>query len=403
VFFLSVINFLVIGILKEAENENRVALTPQNAKKMATTTFLVEKDAGGRAGYCDLSYPTNVSFDSRKAVLERSKIILSIGCPDLEAIRAMRSGTVLIGQLSPYKNIDAMKQLARIGVLAFSIELLPRTTKAQFMDVLSSQSSLAGYQAVIHAAFMLGRTFPMMITAAGNIPAVRVLVIGAGVAGLQAIATAKRLGAVVSAFDVRSSSKTEVESLGASFIEVPFEESGDGTGGYAKEMSAEYKAAQAAQLLEVIAKQDVVITTAQIPHKPAPRIISKEMVEAMPENSLIIDLAGESGGNCELSQYGKEVALGSKRVYAPFRIVNSIANTASVMFSANLLAFVKNLLTIDGENVQFDIADVLVQNTLITNDGVIMHQAINHLSTNPQVNIQANNQINHQVLNQEEK
>jgi NAD(P) transhydrogenase subunit alpha len=389
--FLSVTTPLLIGILKENENENRVALTPQSAQKMAGAAFLVEKGAGDKAGYRDLSYPTNVSFDGRKSVLERSKIILAIGCPDIEAIRTMRSGVVLIGQLSPYKNIDAMKQLARIGVSAFSVELLPRTTKAQFMDVLSSQSSLAGYQAVIHAAFMLGRAFPLMITAAGNIPAVRVLVIGAGVAGLQAIATAKRLGAVVSAFDVRSSSKAEVESLGASFIEVPFEESGDGAGGYAKEMSTEYKAAQAAQLLEVLAKQDVVITTAQIPNKAAPRIISQEMVEAMPENSLVIDLAGESGGNCELSQYGTEVSLESKRIYAPLRIVNSVANTASAMFSANLLAFVKNLLVIDGESVQFDTADILVQNTLVTHEGVIVHQAINHHA------------INHQPQKQEEK
>jgi NAD(P) transhydrogenase subunit alpha len=343
---------------------------------MATAAFSVEKDAGSRSGYSDASYPANVSFDIRKAVLEKSKIILSICCPDIEAIRMMRAGTVLIGQLAPQKNMDSMKQLARIGVSSFSVELLPRTTKAQFMDVLSAQSSLAGYQAVIHAAFMLGRAFPMMITAAGNIPAVRVLVIGAGVAGLQAIATAKRLGAIVSAFDVRSSSKTEVESLGASFVEVPFDESGDGTGGYAKEMSAEYQAAQAAKLLEIIAKSDVVITTAQIPNKAAPRIISKEMVDAMPENSLIIDLAGETGGNCELSEYGKEVYIASKRIYAPFRIVNSIANTASAMFSANLIAFVKNLLIIDGENVQFNTTDALVQSTLITNDGVIVHQTL---------------------------
>jgi NAD(P) transhydrogenase subunit alpha len=318
-----------------------------------------------------------IAVENRKSVLECAKIIFSISCPDTESIRSMRPGTVLIGQLAPFRNFEEIRLLARIGVSAFSIELLPRITRAQFMDTLSSQSSLAGYQAIVQAAAMLGRPFPMMITAAGNIPPARVLVIGAGVAGLQAIATAKRLGAEVSAFDVRANSKAEVESLGASFVEVSSSEIGDGLGGYAKEMSADYKQAQENKLLEVIGKQDIVITTAQIPNKPAPKVITKKMVELMPENSLVIDLAGESGGNCELSKFGEVITCGTKRIFAPKDILNNIASAASSLLSSNFIAFVKSLLKFENEQtVTFNTSDVLVESTLLTHAGVITHPAL---------------------------
>jgi NAD(P) transhydrogenase subunit alpha len=364
-----------IGVLREPEFDSRVALTPD--KKFPGFEFLVEKKAGERAGYSDAVYAAaGILIESRKAVLDSSKIVFTVNCPDAESIRSMRPGTVLVGKLDPLKNLDEIKLMARIGVSAFSIEFLPRITRAQFMDVLSSQSSLAGYQAVAQAAAMLGRPFPKMTTAAGNISPARILVIGAGVAGLQAIATAKRLGAAVSACDVRSSSKSEVESLGASFIEVHNDESGDDFGGYAKEMSEAYKKAQENKLLEIIGKQDIVITTAQIPNKPAPKIITKTMVDLMPENSLVVDLSGESGGNCELSVFSEIINYGTKRIFAPKGILNNIAASASSLFSSNLIAFAKTLFKFENNQVLFNTSDILIQSTLVTCDGVITHQAL---------------------------
>jgi NAD(P) transhydrogenase subunit alpha len=353
-----------IGVLKESQNENRVALTL--GKKLNGYDFLLEKEAGIKAGYSDAAYSSyGVLLASREDVLSRSQIIFCVNCPDVKSISAMNTESILLGQLAPAKNPEAMKIILDKGITAFSIEKLPRITRAQFMDVLSSQSSLAGYQAVMLAAAQLGKTFPMMTTAAGNVAAARVLVIGAGVAGLQAIATARRLGAVVSAFDVRSSSKGEVESLGAMFVEIPNQETGDGAGGYAKEMSEAYKKAQEEKLLEVIGKQDVVITTAQIPNKPAPKIITTKMVGMMPENAVVLDLAGESGGNCELSKWGEEVVFNGRRIISPKNIINSIANTASNLFSANLIAFVKNLFKIEENKVHFDLNDELIKSSLI--------------------------------------
>ena len=365
---------MIIGALKEAEFEKRIPITPESIKKLSSFSFLLEHGFGTTCGYDDSLFNLpNVSFENKKSILEKSKIILSINCPDIESARIVRPGTIMVGQFSPLKNLDTIKQLARIGASVFSIELLPRITRAQFMDVLSSQSSLAGYQAIIKAASLLGRSFPMMITAAGNVPAAKVLIIGAGVAGLQAIATAKRLGAVVSAFDVRSTSKAEVESLGATFVEVNANEVGDGEGGYAKEMSEAYKKAQQEKLTEVISKQDVIITTAQIPNKPAPKIITKNMVEMMKNGSVILDLAAESGGNCELSVLGEEVNFNGKKIIAPKNIINEIANTASNLFSSNLVSFIKTLFKIDNNEISFDMNDQLIQSTLLTNNGAVIH------------------------------
>jgi NAD(P) transhydrogenase subunit alpha len=369
---------MIAGILREQSNEYRVAMTPNVIKKLPEFSFYIESDAGVLSGYSDAQFiSVGAKIEKkRKQILESARVLLSVTSPNEECIQLLKPGSILIGQLNPIKNIDRIKQLARIGISAFSVEWLPRITRAQSMDVLSSQSNLAGYQAVIYAVVKLGRIFPVMMTAAGTIPAVRVLVVGAGVAGLQAIATAKRLGAIVSAFDVRFEAKEQVESLGATFIDVPNDELGDSDGGYAKEMSAEYKKAQELKLLDVICKQDVVITTAQIPNKPAPRIITKEMVSRMKDNSLVIDLAGETGGNCELSVCGEEVIFENKQICAPCGIINGIANTASFLLASNFAAFIKTLFKIDNDTVSFDLNDELVQRTLITHGGVICNASL---------------------------
>lgn len=370
---------MIIGILRESVDEHRVTMTPDIiAKKMPDCTFLIESEAGSLAGYSDEMFEkVGAKIEkNRKHILERAHIILGLDLIDEESIRYMRSGSFLIGQLHPLKNSEKLKQLARIGVSSFSLEWLPRTTRAQSMDILSSQNNLIGYQAVISAAFMLGRSFPLMMTAAGSVPAAKVLIVGAGIAGLQAIATAKRLGAVVSAFDVRASSKESVESLGATFIDVPYEESGEGQGGYAKEMSDSYKTAQEKKLLEIISQQDVIITTAQVPHKPAPKIITQHMVSQMKDGSLLIDLAGESGGNCELSQIGKEIFFENKRIFAPYCFINQLAHTASNLLASNLAAFIKMLLHFENGVISFDAKDDLIQKTLLTHNGVLIHSLL---------------------------
>jgi NAD(P) transhydrogenase subunit alpha len=359
-------------------------MTPDVIKKLPTFSFYVESEAGILSGYSDEQF-INVGAKiekKRKQILESARILLAVNLPNEECIQSLKPGSILISQLNPVKNIDRIKQLARIGVSAFSIEWLPRITRAQSMDVLSSQNNLAGYQAVIYAVVKLGRIFPVMMTAAGSVPAARVLVIGAGVSGLQAIATAKRLGAIVSAFDVRAEAKKQIESLGATFVDVPHNELGDGDGGYAREMSAEYKKAQESKLLDVICKQDVVITTAQIPNKPAPKIITKEMILKMKDNSIVIDLAGETGGNCELSVFGEEVIFENKQICAPRGIINGVANTASFLLSSNFAAFIKTLFKIENDVVSFDLNDELVQRTLITHSGVISNALLKQYFSN---------------------
>jgi NAD(P) transhydrogenase subunit alpha len=364
---------MTVGILKEPES--RVAITPELIVKSPSISFLVEYDAGAAAGYAnDMFEAAGAKIEKkRKHVLEHANVLVSIGFPDDDSVKNLKPGAILIGQLDPFRNLERLKQLARAGVSAFSLDLLPRTTRAQPMDVLSSQSNLAGYQAVVCAVSSLGRVFPMMTTAAGTVLPARVLVIGAGVAGLQAIATAKRLGAIVSAFDVRVAAKEQVESLGATFIQVECNEDGEGAGGYAKEVSCTYKRAQEMRLSEVLPRQDVVITTAQIPHQPAPKIITKDMVSKMKDGALIIDLAGEYGGNCELSEYGEWILFENKRIFAPKQILDGVAHTASFLFSSNLIAFIKGLLRCDGNAISFDVDDEIVKSTLVTHGGLIPH------------------------------
>lgn len=361
---------MIVGFLKEAGEEHRVAMTPEVIQKWPGVEFCLEAGAGLKAGFPDHLYESVGAKieNGPKAVIEKAHLILSLGLSSDDSLPYFRKGTILLGLLRPAQNSAKLAALSQKGVSCFAIEQLPRTTRAQSMDTLSSQSNLAGYQAAVYAAAHLGRSFPLMMTAAGSLPAVRVLVIGAGVAGLQAIATARRLGAIVSAFDVRAAAKEQVESLGATFVDVAINESGEGGGGYAKEMSASYQAAQEAKLAEVLPLQDVVITTAQIPNKPAPKILTRRLVDTMKNGVFVLDLAAESGGNCEYSKPGQEVVIDGKRIFAPLRFLNQVAATASRLLAANMKAFTQTLLTFKDGAISFNASDDLIRSTLYTRE-----------------------------------
>src|ERR1700731_1169011 len=297
-----------IAVAREADpGEDRVAATPETVKKMKAlgADVAVEPGAGIKSGILDADFVAAGATVSADAV-KGADVVLRVRRPAAPELAACKRGALVIAIMDPYGNEAALKAMADAGVTAFAMELMPRITRAQVMDVLSSQANLAGYRAVIEAAEAFGRAFPMMMTAAGTIPAAKVFVMGVGVAGLQAIATARRLGAVVTATDVRPAVKEQVESLGAKFLAVEDEEfkQAETAGGYAKEMSKEYQAKQAALTAEHIKKQDIIITTALIPGRPAPRLISREMVLSMRPGSVIVDLAVERGGNCELAKPG---------------------------------------------------------------------------------------------------
>ena len=367
-----------LGILKETyQYEKRVALTPDVAKKITELGFTVavEKGAGVEAGYLDEHYAAagvHIEKDRTK-ILSASDYVVSVSPLTATDIRLCKKGATVLGVLKPFKHDDMLPHYNAQKLTTFALEMIPRITRAQVMDILSSQSNLAGYRAVIDGAALFGRALPLMMTAAGTIPAAKVLVLGAGVAGLQAIATAKRLGAIVSAFDVRTASKEQVQSLGATFVEVDASEVGDGAGGYAKEMSEEYKAAQMAKLATVIKTQDIVITTALIPGKPAPVLITADMVKSMRTNSVIVDLASENGGNCALSEHGKTVVKHDVKIHAPGNILSGIAADASQFYARNVLAFLKGIACFDTGSIQIDWADEIVTATLLTKDGSNVH------------------------------
>lgn len=338
-----------IFVLREnISEEKRTAITEEIKKKLEVLGEEVEFEA-----------------ETRVAGIKDADIIVSINPPSVEAIGLMKPGAISIALQRPHLRPENLQLFKEKKITSFALDLMPRTTRAQYMDVLSSQSSLAGYKAVIEAANLLDRCFPMMMTTAGTIPAAKVLVIGAGVAGLQAIATAKRLGAIVQAFDVRASAKEQVESLGARFVEVEAKEQMDGV--YAKETSEEYKKAQEAKLRSVLPSQDVVITTAQIPFKQAPIIIKKEMVELMKKGSVLIDLASESGGNCELTQHGQIVELNEVRIVSFENILSGIAHDASSLFAKNIYAFIELLTAKLKEEPDISkIDDEIIKGTLLT-------------------------------------
>lgn len=360
-----------IFVCKETVSaEKRVGLTPESAKKLIEIGYeiYIAPNAGEKACFSDKTYEqAGCSIDPD---VSKVQIIVKVSPPTLEEISHYPSGVVLVCCLKPYQSADIIQKLSESNVSSFALELVPRITRAQSMDVLSSQSNLAGYRAVIDAAYEYDKSFPMMMTAAGTIAPTKVLVLGAGVAGLQAIATARRLGALVSAFDVRKAAKEQVESLGGRFIEVNFEETGEGVGGYAKEMSESYQKAQSDKLTEVIKDQDIVIATAQIPGKQAPTLITENMVKDMKKGSIIVDFAAETGGNCALSVLGKTTVKHGVKILAHENVPSRIAYDASQLYAKNVLSFIKNLY---GDNNNLNLQDEIVKATLITHKGDIVH------------------------------
>lgn len=360
-----------------AADEPRVAASPDSVKKLASLGFDVVVEAGAGDG----SRIPDAAFEAAGATIgaagdaAAADVILKVRRPEASEIATYRRGAVVVAVMDPYGQDAALTAMAQAGLTSFSMELMPRITRAQVMDVLSSQANLAGYQAVIDAAAVYDRAFPMMMTAAGTVPAARVFVMGAGVAGLQAIATARRLGAVVSATDVRPAAKEQVESLGAKFIAVEDEEfrAAETAGGYAKQMSAEYQAKQADLTASHIAKQDIVITTALIPGRPAPRLVTRQMIETMKPGSVLVDLAVERGGNVEGAVPGSVADVGPARVVGYLNVAGRIAATASLLYAKNLSAFVETLVDKDAKALRINLEDELQKATALTHDGAVVH------------------------------
>ena len=368
-----------IAVPAEAEAESRVAATPETVKRFIAlgAEVVVEAGAGLKSRILDKDYEAvgGKILKTASAVLKNADLVLHVRRPAPAALSAVKPGAIVLAVMDPHGHADAIGELGKTGVQAFAMELMPRITRAQSMDVLSSQANLAGYQAVIDAAEAFDRAFPMMMTAAGTVPAAKAFVMGAGVAGLQAIATAKRLGAAVSATDVRPASKEQVESLGAKFIAVQDEEfkQAQDAGGYAKEMSKAYQAKQAELVAAHIAKQDIVITTALIPGRPAPRLVTKAMLESMRAGSVVVDLAVERGGNVEGSVAGEVVKVGDVTVIGHLNVAGRLPATASSLYAKNLYAFAETLIDKEKREIRVNPDDELVKATLLTRDGKLVH------------------------------
>jgi NAD(P) transhydrogenase subunit alpha len=367
-----------IGVPNEAgQGEQRVALVPESVGRLtaAGNAVVVERGAGMQAGFEDAAYEAagaSVEAD-RRALLSGVDMIVTVRQLPSPDVAALREGTVQLGMLKPLTSPAEMGVLAQRGVRALAMELVPRITRAQKMDVLSSQATAAGYKAVLVAAATHGKFFPMLMTAAGTIPPARVLVLGAGVAGLQAIATARRLGAVVQGFDIRPAVKEQVESLGAQWVGMELTEA-EGTGGYAKEVSEDTQRREHEHLARLIADADVVITTAQIPGRRAPVLVTRDMVDAMKPGAVIVDLAADSGGNCELTRPDEEVRHGRVRVLGPTDLAGGTAIHASAMYSRNVEALIGHIVK-DGA-LQLDAADEIVSECLVTDGGRIVHPRV---------------------------
>jgi H+-translocating NAD(P) transhydrogenase subunit alpha len=360
--------------------EARVAATPETVKKLLAlgAEVAVESGAGKKSSIPDADYAAagaTITPDAPSAIAG-ADIILRVRRPQAAQLQGAKPGAAVLAILDPYGHLDALSDIAATKVAAFAMELMPRITRAQVMDVLSSQANLAGYRAVIDAAEEYGRAVPMMMTAAGTVPAAKLFVMGVGVAGLQAIATGRRLGAIVTATDVRPATKEQVESLGAKFVAVEDEEfkQAETAGGYAKEMSAAYQEKQKALTASHIAKQDIVVTTALIPGRPAPVLITGEMVASMRPGSVIVDLAVERGGNCALSKPGKTVTTGNGvKIVGNLNVAGRIAATASSLYARNLLAFVEILVDKANKSLVIPWDDEIVKATLLTKDGALVH------------------------------
>jgi proton-translocating NAD(P)+ transhydrogenase subunit alpha len=366
-----------IAVAKEIDpSEPRVAASPDTVKKFKAlgVDIAVEPGAGIKSGIPDAEF-TAAGADVSADALADADIVIKVKRPEAAELARYKRGALVIAIMDPYGNDAALKAMADAGIAAFAMELMPRITRAQVMDVLSSQANLAGYRAVIEGAEAFGRAFPMMMTAAGTVPATKVFVMGVGVAGLQAIATARRLGAIVSATDVRPATKEQVESLGAKFLAVEDEEfkNAQTAGGYAKEMSKEYQAKQAALTAEHIKKQDVIITTALIPGRPAPRLVTLDMVKSMRPGSVLVDLAVERGGNVEGVKLGETVEVDGVKIIGIPNLAGRVAASASGLYARNLLAFIETMIDKASKALAVNWDDELVKATALTKDGAIIH------------------------------
>ena len=370
---------VIIAITAESADEPRVAASPDTVKRLAGAgcNVKIESGAGLRSRFADELYEAQGAHiaPTQKDALNGADILLKVRRPEPEEIKALKPGAIVAAMLDPYSDRAGLEALAATGATLFSMEFMPRISRAQSMDVLSSQANLAGYKAVVNAAAMFEQAMPMMMTAAGTVPAARVFVMGVGVAGLQAIATARRMGAVVTATDVRPATKEQVLSLGAKFVAVEDEEfkQAETQAGYAKPMSAEYQKKQAELVANHIRTQDIVITTALIPGRPAPRLITSAMVEGMKSGALIIDLAAERGGNCEQTKPGEVVEINGVRIAGPLNLAGEVPVNASSLYARNLFNFFELLIDKKERALKVDWEDEIIKGTLVARDGRIVH------------------------------
>jgi len=372
---------MILGILKEPSNETRVSLLPEAVAALTkkNISVLVESGAGIRSSATDADYEKGgAKILSRNEVVEQSEVLLSIQQPNPEL--QTPNSKLLIGVYQVLYNAELIKQWAQEGLTVFSMEMLPRTTRAQSMDVLSSQANISGYKAVLHAANLYPRYFPMFMTAAGSIAPAKILILGAGVAGLQAIATARRLGAVVEVFDTRPAVKEEVQSLGAKFIEVEGAADASKAGGYAVEQTQEYKLAQQQRIKESIARADIVITTAQIPGKKAPILITEEMMSGMRNGSVVIDIASATGGNTPFTKNNETILHNGVTIVGNSSLPSTMPSDASKLYGKNILNFLQLITTKEGA-INLNWEDDLVKGTCITHNGEIVNERIKALST----------------------
>ena len=369
---------LKIAAARETEcAEKRVALTPEIAKKFKAlgAEMRMEQSAGAESHFIDTDYADVQFVDGLSTAYATADLILRVTPPSLAEIESIPDGSILIGLMRPYESRERIAAFNRKKLTVFALELLPRISRAQSMDALSSQGACAGYQCGLIAAARCTKFFPMLTTAAGTIRPARVLVIGAGVAGLQAIATCKRLGAMVEAYDVRAAAREQIESLGAKFVDTGV--SADGTGGYARELTADEKAQQAEKLAKAVAAADVVITTAAIPGKKAPIIITKEMVARMKYGAIIVDMAAESGGNCALTQAGEHIIANDVNIHGPVNLPSRMPTHASELFSRNIYNFLSPFIK-DGK-LELDWNDEVVAQTALCHNGKITHPTVEQI------------------------
>ncbi len=373
---------ITIAVTAEDADEPRVAISPETVKKLTAlgAKVRVVSGAGSRSRFSDAMLQSQGAeiVASAKDAIDGADFLLKVRRPGADEVSALKPGAMVVAMIEPFADRAGLEAAAQKGATLFSMEFMPRITRAQSMDVLSSQANLAGYKAVVDAASMFGQALPMMMTAAGTVPAAKIFIMGVGVAGLQAIATARRLGGIVSATDVRPATKEQVQSLGAKFVAVEDEEfkQAQTAAGYAKPMSADYQAKQAELVASHIKAQDIVITTALIPGRPAPRLITRAMVESMKPGAVIVDLAAERGGNCELTEPGKTVEIGGVKIAGPINLSGTVAVNASALYAKNIYAFLETLIDKKEKVLKIDWEDEIVKGTLVAKDGKIVHPSL---------------------------